>query len=90
MEKLFFKKDPHQKYSTSNSLAAKIINPLKKKLAKQCVGPESCLGIFKLSKSVNGKESIPAQSICHMASIRLSHGEGGWGKVKTCPQLEAG
>ena len=28
----------------------------------------NCLRIFKLSKSVNGKESIPAQSTCHMAS----------------------
>ena len=29
---------------------------------------QNCLRIFKLSKSVNGKESIPAQSTCHMAS----------------------
>ena len=29
---------------------------------------ENCLRIFELSKSVNGKESIPAQSTCYMAS----------------------
>ena len=36
---------------------------------------QNCLRIFKLSKSVNGKESIPAQSTCHMASAM--EGEGG-------------
>ena len=36
---------------------------------------QNCLRIFKLSKSVNGKESIPAQSTCHMASA--TEGEGG-------------
>ena len=35
-----------------------------------------------------GKESIPAQSSCHMASIELSHGEGGWESL-THSQLEA-
>ena len=34
-----------------------------------------------------GKESIPAQSTCHMASIQLSHGEGGW-ESQTHPQFE--
>ena len=29
---------------------------------------QNCLRIFELRKSVNGKESIPAQSTCHMAS----------------------
>ena len=56
-------------------------NPLRKKRAKRCVAPENCLRIFKLSKSVNGKESIPAQSTCHMASIQLSDGEGGSEKL---------
>ena len=36
---------------------------------------QNCLRIFKLSKSLNGKESIPAQSTCHMASA--TEGEGG-------------
>ena len=35
----------------------------------------SGLRIFKLRKSVNGKEFIPAQSTCHMASAK--EGEGG-------------
>ena len=43
-------------------------NPLRKKWAKRCVNAQNYLRIFKLSKSVNGKESIPAQSTCHMAS----------------------
>ena len=30
-----------------------------------------------------GNESIPAQSSCHMASIHMSHGEGGWEKFDT-------
>ena len=62
----------------------KNFNPLRKKWAKRCgcVGPRNCLRIFKLSKSVvNGKESILAQSTCHMASIQLSHREGGWEKL---------
>ena len=40
----------------------------------------NCLRIFKLSELVNGKESIPARSSCHMASVQLSHGEGEWEK----------
>ena len=36
---------------------------------------QNCLRIFKLSKSVNGKESIPAQSTCHMASATEGGGE---------------
>ena len=36
---------------------------------------ENYLRIFKLSQSVNGTESIPAQSTCHMASA--TEGEGG-------------
>ena len=34
------------------------------------------------------RQSIPAQSICHMASIQLSHREGGRESL-THPQLEA-
>ena len=48
---------------TDNKTAAFVIhnvNPLRKKWAERCVGPKNCLRIFKLSKSVNGKESIPA------------------------------
>ena len=48
---------------------------------------QNCLRIFKLSKSVNGKESIPAQSTFHMAPIPLSHGEGGWEKKQTYPHF---
>ena len=51
------------------------------------VGPKLLENI--LTKSVNGKESIPAQSSCHMASIQLSHGEES-GKSSTYPQLGAG
>ena len=37
------------------------VNPLRKKWAKRCIGLKNCLRMFfKLSKSVNGKESIPA------------------------------
>ena len=41
---------------------------------------QNCLRIFKLSKSVNGKESIPAQSTGHMASATE---EGGREKAST-------
>ena len=40
---------------------------------------QNCLRIFKLSKSVNGKESIQAQSTCHMASAT----EGGGKRAST-------
>ena len=43
---------------------------------------QNCPRIFKLSKSVNGKGTIPAQSTCHMASIQLSQGEEGWEKFE--------
>ena len=33
-----------------------------------------------------GKESNLAQSICHLASIQLSHGEGGWKSLTKADQ----
>ena len=48
--------------------------------------PPVKLNDHSLNKSVNGTGTIPAQSTSCMASIQLSHGEGG--KSLTHPQLE--
>ena len=47
---------------------------------------QNCLRIFKLSKSVNGKESIPAQNTCHMASA--TEGEGKKASTSRLAQTE--
>ena len=41
---------------------------------------QNCLRIFVFEV---GKESIPAQSTCHVASTHLNNGEGGWEKSDT-------
>ena len=40
---------------------------------KRRVGPKNCLRIFKLSKSVNGKESIPAIHPSPKAPVTWPH-----------------
>ena len=76
---------------TSFSFLKCTVNPLRKKWAKWWVGPKNCLRIFKLIKSVNGKESIPAvhSGPKHLSYglIHLSHGDGGWVKLDASTDL---